>query len=111
MQFSLIIALLIAVVAVLFALQNATPVTVTFLAWRFESSLALVLLIAMVVGALFSAFASLPALIGTRWKLSSQNRRVGKLESMLAEIQQKIEAKPADSKPAAEEQKPAGEKS
>jgi hypothetical protein len=45
MQLQLIVAIIVAILAVVFALQNAVPITVSFLTWRFESSLALVLLI------------------------------------------------------------------
>ncbi|MDD3030797.1 MAG: LapA family protein, partial [Atribacterota bacterium] len=36
--------------AVIFALQNAVPVTVSFIAWRVESSLALILIITFIAG-------------------------------------------------------------
>ncbi len=52
MQVFLLIALAIALVAVMFALQNIVPVTVAILAWTFEGSLALLLFVALIVGAL-----------------------------------------------------------
>ena len=42
MQLWLIVAIVIAILAVIFAFQNAVPITVSFLTWKFESSLALV---------------------------------------------------------------------
>jgi len=49
-QAYLFIAAFIAVLAVIFALQNAIPVIVSFLVWRVESSLALILIITFIAG-------------------------------------------------------------
>ena len=51
MQVMIIVAILAAMGRVAFALQNNVPVTVTFLVWRFDSSLAMVLLMALALGA------------------------------------------------------------
>lgn len=50
MQAYLFIAAFIAVLAVIFALQNAVPVTVSFIIWQVESSLALILIITFIAG-------------------------------------------------------------
>ena len=50
----LIIGVLILTVA-LFSVQNASPVTVSFLLWRFESSLAVILFLAVLIGAIIGA--------------------------------------------------------
>ncbi len=55
MQIFLLIAALIAVLAVIFALQNAVPITVSFLFWRAESSLALILILAFIAGLITSS--------------------------------------------------------
>jgi lipopolysaccharide assembly protein A len=49
-QVYLFIAAFIAVLAVIFALQNAVPVTVSFIVWQVESSLALILIITFIAG-------------------------------------------------------------
>ena len=54
MQVYLFIAAFIAVLAVIFALQNAVPITVSFLFWQVNSSLALVLIIAFIAGLITS---------------------------------------------------------
>ena len=61
MQIFLFFALIIAVLAVFFALQNSDPVTLKFAVWEFNSSLAFVLLLALLAGALISFFFSLPS--------------------------------------------------
>ena len=50
MQIYLFIAAFIAVLAVIFALQNAVPITVSFLVWQVQSSLALILIMAFIAG-------------------------------------------------------------
>ncbi len=54
MQIYLFVAAFIAVLAVIFALQNAIPITVSFLVWKVESSLALILIIAFIAGLIVS---------------------------------------------------------
>jgi len=53
-QLYLFIGPFIAVLAVIFALQNAVPITVSFLMWKVESSLALILIIAFIAGLVVS---------------------------------------------------------
>ena len=52
MRALLIVAGIIVIAGASFALQNNVPVTVTFLVWRFDSSLASVLTLAFALGAL-----------------------------------------------------------
>jgi putative membrane protein len=92
MQVFLIISLVIAVLAIIFALQNTAVASVTFIVWTFTGSLALVLLVALVAGILISFLASLPTLIRDRLTISRQNKKLAELESSLAEFQQKINA-------------------
>ncbi len=84
--FLLIIALLIAIVAVIFALQNTAMITVAFFAWQFEQSLALVLIITVILGVLIGVLTILPGSIRSRWRVSNQKKKLDVLEkSLLAE--------------------------
>ncbi len=74
LTFLLITAIIIAVLAVVFALQNAALVSVSFLFWSFEASLALVLLLTFLVGAVASMFIMLS------WMLRSKAGKRGKEE-------------------------------
>ena len=80
MQVLVILALAIAVGATVFALQNPGVVGVQFLAWRFEGSLALVLLISFVLGFLTSFLLSLASLVRRRLAIRALQRRVAELE-------------------------------
>jgi putative membrane protein len=76
-----IVSLVVAVLAVIFALQNNTPTALHFLSWKFEGSLALVILLGVTAGAFMSFFAALPALLRLKWHLRSHKRRLAVLES------------------------------
>ena len=110
MQLLTIVAMLVAIVSVIFAMQNNVPVTVTFLVWRFDSSLALVLLAALAIGMLIVALVSTPATIRRQWVLGRQNKRIAELEkangiqkATIAELESRL---PATEPPAPEEEKP-----
>lgn len=106
MQLLTIAAMLIAAAGVILALQNNVAVTVTFLVWRFDSSLAMVLLLTLAVGGFIVALVSTPSTVRRQWAMTRQNKRVAELES-LCERQQKAIADlerrvPADEAPPAE---------
>lgn len=92
MQIFIIIALVIAIIAVIFALQNMTVVTVSFFFWKAHSSLALVLLITLAVGVAISLIASLPGMIRSKLNESSQKKRLIALEGERDRYRQKAEA-------------------
>jgi lipopolysaccharide assembly protein A len=84
MQIFLFFALVIAVLAVIFAVQNNDPTTVSFAVWKYNGSLALVLLVAVAAGSLISFFVSLPSNLRTRWTIRQQRKKITELESSLA---------------------------
>lgn len=59
MQLILILGIIVAIAAVVFALQNNLPVVVAIALWRFEGSLALVLLVSLGLGALIAGLQKL----------------------------------------------------
>ena len=81
MQLAIIAAILTAIVGVAFAMQNNVPVTVNFLLWRFDSSLAMVLLLALAFGAIIVALLTTPATLRWQWQLARQKRRIAELEN------------------------------
>ena len=91
MQIFVFLALIIAVIAVIFALQNAAPVTISFLFWKFHGSLALVLLLALAVGAVISFLASLPTLLRGQWSIRKLRKQATELESNLNDHKQRLE--------------------
>lgn len=86
----LIFALLIAVIAVIFALQNTITVTISFLAWEVTGSLSLVLLITLAIGALIGLLVLAPSAIRNTIAASSHRKRIGLLEKELDEHRLRI---------------------
>ena len=85
MQLGLIIGILFAIMAALFAMQNIVPVVVSLGFWSFEGSLALVLLMTLGLGALIAGLVSSPAMIRRQWNTSKLARQVADLERKLAD--------------------------
>ncbi len=87
----ILFALLIAVVAVIFALQNTYAVTVTLFIWNFQGSLALVLLGALAVGLLIGLLAALPGLVRGRVTIGGHRKKLTVMEKDLNDYKQRAE--------------------
>jgi uncharacterized integral membrane protein len=59
-QFRIIVLLLVAVVLVVFAVQNAEQITLKLLFWNFEISTALMMLICFALGSVFMLIYTIP---------------------------------------------------
>jgi uncharacterized integral membrane protein len=88
--FYLIVALLIAVVAVIFALQNTLLITISFFTWTITGSLSLVLLIALAIGVLIGLLVLAPSAINKTIQVSGHRKRIGALEKELDEHKAKV---------------------
>ncbi len=80
MRFFIVLALLIAIAIVVFALQNSSLVTISFLAFHYNGSLALTLVIVYTLGVLAGILISIPPLFRKSSELREQKRRVKQLE-------------------------------
>jgi putative membrane protein len=113
MQLMLIAGIVFAIGAVLFALQNNVPVTVTFVLWRFDSTLAVVLLLALGLGSLIAALVSTPTVIRGQWGGARLRRPIDALEKEKARLAQRVAALEAEAErlrpPAPAEAKPYAE--
>lgn len=90
MQLMLILGITFAIGAVAFALQNNIAVTVSFIVWSFESSLAMVLLLALGLGALITGLVSSPAVIRRQWSGTRLRRQVDGLETEKRMLEQRV---------------------
>lgn len=81
----LVAVLFIAILAVVFAVQNPAEVTVTFLTWKFEGSLALVLLLTFALGVILGLVALMATVVRRSWTISSQKKKIAQLEKSLQE--------------------------
>ena len=85
MRVTFVVALVIVVIAAIFALQNAQVVQVGIFLWRFEGPLVLILLITFAAGILAGWLAAIPS----TWKRSRQ----------LAELKRELRSQPPEGKP------------
>lgn len=90
MRLFLILGVVIAILAIIFALQNAVPIAVTLGIWRVEISLALVLVLTLGVGVVVGLLVSVPSLMRQNWKLAHQKRQNKDLEKEFNEQTQQM---------------------
>ena len=91
MIFSLVLALAIAIVAVIFALGNTDPVIVSFLAWQVEQPLALVLLASVALGILIGVLLMTPNVIKQKLALAGEKKKLKGSEKALDEQKAKVD--------------------
>jgi putative membrane protein len=89
-QVLLIFSLIVAIIAVGFAVQNSETATIQFLFWTWEIPLAFALLLSMLLGALISILASLPAMTRSKLALRRQRKQQSELDSGLKSQQEKL---------------------
>lgn len=81
--FILVLALILAVVAVVFALQNPTVVTAVFFTLSMKGPLALFVLGGVGVGILIGVLAMLPSVLRNAMKISQHRREISSLQKSL----------------------------
>lgn len=84
MILSLILGFVLGIAALLFALQNTAVVALSFLGYQFESSLALLVLIALATGVVLSLLVSIPSAIRDGLKIMNLKRENKKLQEQIA---------------------------
>jgi len=78
-----IIGLIMAIAAVLFALQNTVIITINFGLWQLEQSLAIVLMVTLGLGIIISMLLSLPTILKRGWQNSQQQHKIEELQRQL----------------------------
>jgi lipopolysaccharide assembly protein A len=101
----LILGLVIAIIAVIFALQNTATVTIGFFVWKVTGSLSLVLLVTLAIGVVIGLLFLAPSAIKNSFQVSGHRKRITSLEKDLAEHKAKVQSLTA------EKQTPAGTES
>ncbi|MGM0471286.1 MAG: LapA family protein [Bacillota bacterium] len=91
MQIILVLALVFALFVAIFAIQNATTVSIILFAWQFETSLVVVILSAAILGALSAGLFGLVRYIQWQMKLKRKRDKIRELESKLTDLEAKIE--------------------
>ncbi|MFV1858451.1 MAG: lipopolysaccharide assembly LapA domain-containing protein [Anaerolineales bacterium] len=80
MRIFIAIALILALLVTVFAVQNNQPITINFLFWSIEGSLALVLMITLVLGIVVGVLLMAPGYIRSRIQVGSLQRAARSME-------------------------------
>ncbi len=92
MQIFLVLALIIALVAVVFTIQNTSLVTVTFLVWELNHSLAFIFLLAILAGVVISQFVSIPGRVKKSVENTNQKKKIKDMDTELMSTKVRLEA-------------------
>jgi uncharacterized integral membrane protein len=90
MQLLLILGIVFGIGSVAFALQNNAPVTVTVASWQYDSTLALVLLATLAIGALVAGLVSTPGVIKGQWTGTRLRRQIAMLVEERTALRQRV---------------------
>lgn len=82
----LILGLVLGSISVIFALQNVTPIAVSFLAWQVEGSLALILLLALLTGVLICGLLSIPEVFKNQKKFKLLKKEIADLKAQQEKV-------------------------
>ncbi|GMR11066.1 MAG: hypothetical protein BMS9Abin28_1890 [Anaerolineae bacterium] len=80
MRVFIAIALILALLVTVFAVQNNQPITISFLFWSIDGSLALVLMITLVLGIVIGVLLMAPGSVRSRIRVGDLQRSVHLLE-------------------------------
>ena len=100
MRIFFVVALILALLVTVFAVQNNQPITISFLFWSIEGSLALVLMVTLVLGIVIGVLLMAPGSVRSRLQIGGLQRSVRSLEQekeSIATEPPQSEAEPAES--------------
>ncbi len=83
MRIYLILALILAIIVTIFAIQNTEPIDVSFLTFELNGSLALVLLITLSLGIIIGILVSAPSSFRRRMEIGGLKKNVRQMEKDL----------------------------
>ncbi len=78
MQRSLILALLLVLIIVVFALQNSASIELKLFFWNIQSSAALIITSVLFIGAILGVLFSLPSIIKKKEKIEELQKQIPK---------------------------------
>ncbi|OHB20364.1 MAG: hypothetical protein A2854_01265 [Parcubacteria group bacterium RIFCSPHIGHO2_01_FULL_56_18] len=96
----LILGVLLGGITVLFFFQNIDPITVSFLFWHLDGSLAVILMIAFGSGILTTLLFLLPSFIRDEWQYRKLKKHARAVEAELAQAKSNMHAGAPEAQPA-----------
>jgi uncharacterized integral membrane protein len=88
MRIYLILALILAIIVTIFAVQNNAPVEVSFLTFELDGSLALVLMITLSLGIIIGILVSAPSSLRRRMEIGGLKKNIRQMEKDLAQARE-----------------------
>lgn len=85
MYFFLFLALIIAILLVLFAVQNPVYVTVSFFSWQIDGSLVFILVTVFAAGLITGILMSMPSILRKSFAVRDHKRKIKQLEKYMIE--------------------------
>lgn len=83
----LIVAIALAALTAVFAIQNSGVIAVSFLGWEWEASMALILIVTLGVGILVGYLAGLPSKMKKGSQLRQTKRELENLEELATDLE------------------------
>jgi len=97
MRIFFVVALVLALLVTVFAVQNNQPITISFLFWSINGSLALVLMVTLVLGIVIGVLLMTPGSVRNRLQVGGLQRSLRSLEQEKAAAAEPIVTDPAQS--------------
>lgn len=91
MEFKFIIFLILSVLVAIFTIQNSAPVTISFFMFNQEISQALIILIAIIIGAIMALFLGLIRQFSTNKSIKGKDKAIKELEKERDELRESLE--------------------
>lgn len=86
----LLLVLVVAILAVMFAAQNGATVAITFFSWSTSGSLSLVLIVTLSIGILIGLLIMAPSVFKRSFQSSGLKRRLHRLEKEKTSLSEKV---------------------
>ena len=104
MRLFLLLALVIAVIIIVFTAQNQTEITLTFINWELSKPLPIILAIPFLVGAVAGIALVVPAWMKKSKAVKTHKKRVQELEDKLSSISEQVREEEPEAEPEPVEQ-------
>ena len=99
MRLFLLLALIIAVIIIVFTAQNQTEITLTFMNWELSKPLPVMLAVPFFVGAIAGVALIVPAWMKKSKAVKTHKKRVQELEEKLSNISEEVKEEETEAEP------------
>jgi len=86
--FYIVLLIAVAILAVIFAVQNSVPITVSFFGWSAQASMSIVLVLTFAAGILIGMLLLFPSIWKRMRELSAQKKKTNEAKKLVKETQE-----------------------